>query len=158
MSGRGISTRRSTASSIHRNPLLPRMYATGSLATRRETSAPAASSSSASRRGVSQPASASRRATSLAAGERAGLGELPPLLISLQSGRELVELPGEHRGDVAARELHAVVRDAILREVVGADLLGARAGADLRRAIARHLRLLPSQLDAFNPRPQAPPR
>src|SRR4051812_35483697 len=134
------------------------MYATGSLATRRETSAPAASSNSASSTGVSQPASASRRATSLADGERAGLGELPPLLISLQSGRELVELPGEHARDVAARDLHAVVRHAVLREVVGADLLRACPSADLSGALRRHLRLLRRQLDLIEPRAQHPHR
>src|SRR5204863_2091741 len=152
-SGRGISTRRSTFSSIHRNALRPRMYATGSRATRRSTSAPSRRSSSASSRGVSQPASASRRAASLTDREGAGL-ELAALLIGLQRGRELVELAGENGRDVPARELHAVVGHAVLGEVVGADLLGARAGPDLRLTLGRELGLLRRELHLVEPRAQ----
>src|SRR3954471_4563960 len=129
------------------------MYATGSRAIRRSRSAPSRKSSSASSRGVSQPASASRRAASLTDGEGAGL-ELAALLIGLQRGRELVELAGENGRDVAARELHAMVGHAVLREVVGADLLGPGAGADLRAAVGRQLGLLRRELLLVEPRAQ----
>ena len=50
------------------------------------------------------------------------------------------------------QQLDAVVRDALLGEVVGADLLGALAGPDLRLARGRLLRLLLGQRALVQPR------
>ena len=48
---------------------------------------------------------------------------------------QLVEVAVERRVELVHREADAVVGDAVFLEVVGADLLGALAGADLRAAI-----------------------
>src|SRR5947208_1615309 len=108
----------------------------------RSTPSASATSSSASSRGLSQPASRSRSVAAVTASrvlrravgtgrlpldERAGL-EPAPLLVGLERRRELVELTGHDGRQVASRDLDAVVRDAVLREVVGADLLGPLAG------------------------------
>src|SRR5207302_5822375 len=74
------------------------------------------------------------------------LTEPPTLLLGLERGGEVVQLAGEDGGQVAAREPDAVVGDAVLREVVGADLLGPLAGADLRAALGGELGLLRGEL------------
>src|SRR5690606_25756414 len=52
----------------------------------------------------------------------------------LQGGRQFVQVAGQHRRQLARGEADAVVGDARLREVVGADALRALAAADLHQA------------------------
>lgn len=60
-----------------------------------------------------------------------GLGQQPALLVGLKRGGELVKVSLQHAIKVMDRDLYAVVGDAALGEVVGADLLSAVARADL---------------------------
>src|SRR5690606_18666723 len=53
------------------------------------------------------------------------------LLLGLERGRQLVQVAGQHAGEVVRGVPDAVVGDARLREVVGADALAPLAGADL---------------------------
>jgi hypothetical protein len=55
---------------------------------------------------------------------------------------ELVEVAVEHAGEIVARQADAMVGDAILRKVVGADLLAAVARLHLGAAVLAQL-LLP---------------
>src|SRR4051812_39999240 len=65
--------------------------------------------------------------------------ELAALLVGGQRVGEGVQPALEHRVEVVLRELDAVVGDAALAEVVGADLLRAVARADLRAAVGGEL-------------------
>lgn len=51
-------------------------------------------------------------------------------LIPLQLLNQIVNIPVHRRGDIAAAVVNAVVGNAILWEVVGADFFGAVASAD----------------------------
>src|SRR5215212_545498 len=77
-----------------------------------------------------------------------GFERLPPLLGGERVG-ELVELPFENAVEVVHGDLYAVIRHAVLGEIVGPDLLRALAGADLRPPRCRLLRglLLALQLE-----------
>src|SRR5674476_809880 len=67
---------------------------------------------------------------------------------------ELVELALHHLGDAVAGEPDAVVAHAVLREVVGADLLGAVAAADHGAARCAALLVLLRLLELEEARPQ----
>ena len=108
-----------------------------------------AASSSASKRGEGTPASASRwvacatsassrftpsrpaHGSPLSRGCGGQLGRGVGVHAGLDHG---VEVAVEHLVQVVRLEADAVVRDAVLREVVGADPLGAVDGADLAAA------------------------
>src|SRR5690606_5872957 len=105
-----------------------------------------AASSSASVRGEGTPASASRWVAWATSASSRFTGP-PDGLLGLRGGGELggrvrVDAGLDHRVEVAVEDLvqvvrleaDAVVRDAVLREVVGADLLGAVHGANLAAA------------------------
>src|SRR5687768_3038885 len=98
-----------------------------------------ASRSSASSRAVSDVRSrcpVARRSTSpsvMSGASRAVLLQRTPPLLRLERLGEVVEPAGEHLLEVQGH-LHAVVGDAAVRIVVGADLLGTVARADLRLA------------------------
>ena len=64
------------------------------------------------------------------------------------------EIAVEDFGHPVGREVDAVIGDPVLREVVGADLLGALARADLAAAILGDRVLLLAQLHLVEPRPQ----
>src|SRR5690606_13715525 len=112
-----------------------------------------AASSSASVRGEGTPASASRwvawatSASSRFTGPPDCLRELRGLRGGELGGRVRVDTGLDHRGEVAVQDLvqvvrleaDAVVRDAVLREVVRTDLLGAVDGADLAATGVRGL-------------------
>src|SRR5581483_2790208 len=68
--------------------------------------------------------------------------------------RERVELALEHAVELMLRQLDAMVGDAVLREVVGADLLRALACADLRAARRIELRALQLELALVQTRAQ----
>src|SRR5437764_1172652 len=70
------------------------------------------------------------------------LGELLGLLLGGERVDEVVELAVHDAVDLVQGEIDAVVGDAALREVVGADALGAVARADQRLAGRGGLRLL----------------
>ena len=53
----------------------------------------------------------------------------------VEGGDDVVDAAGEDFRKVVPIFLQAVVGDAVLKEVVGADFLGAVAGADLRLAL-----------------------
>src|SRR3954453_9162208 len=121
----------------------------------RSTPSASATSTSASSRGVSQPAAsndgtaASSTSAAVIPGEVIVLGrswfapsgrgglERAPLLVGLEAGGEVIEVAGEHPLDVSLGELHAVVGHAVLREVVGANLLRALPRAPLGAALGR---------------------
>ena len=84
---------------------------------------------------------------------RGRLERLPPRLGRERLG-ELVQLALEHAVELVDGQLHAVVGDAALRIVVGADLLGALAAADLRPPLRGELGLPPLPLQLEEPRPQ----
>src|SRR5947209_12626921 len=124
-----------------------------------------ASSTEASSHGVSQPAAASAAAASLiaprtvtpsvtaASGNRLLL-QTTALLVVLERGGDVVELAHQHGIEVVHAQTDAVVGDALLREVVGADLLGALAGPDLGLTRGVDRRLLLGQRPVVQPRPQ----
>ena len=68
----------------------------------------------------------------------------------------LVELAGQHLVELVEREPDAVVGDPVLLEVVGADLLGAPAAADLARAARRTARRPAGPARASAAAPAAP--
>src|SRR5690349_14844329 len=109
------------------------------------------SSSSASTRGESTPlrsrysAAARRTSPSVIDDAASPALERPPLLVGGERVGERLEVAGEHVGE-AVVHAGAVVGHAVLRIVVGADLLGARARADLREPRRRLLGLLPLAL------------
>src|SRR5262245_30055659 len=81
-------------------------------------------------------------------GER---GELLGLVLGGERVEDLVQLAVHDAVDLVEREVDAVIGDAALREVVGADALGAVARADealARRGGLRRLLLLLLVLDA----------
>src|SRR5262249_32649519 len=57
--------------------------------------------------------------------------ERAPAVLGGERLRELADVAVEHLVERVHGPVHAAVRDAVLREVVGADLLGALPGADL---------------------------
>src|SRR6478735_6833340 len=63
------------------------------------------------------------------------LGQLLLEVRPLQRLDDRVEVALHHRRQVVEREPDAVVRDAVLREIVGADAFAAAAGADLAPAL-----------------------
>src|SRR5436190_16016367 len=84
-----------------------------------------------------------------------GFESLAPLFRG-QRLRKLIEFAFEDPVEVVHGQLYAVVGDAVLRKVVGADLLGALAGADLRAARRRLLGGLPLALELVQPGAQHP--
>ena len=149
--------RRRTRSPISR-AAAPGTASDGSI-TSAERSTPSASaiSSSASSRGVSTPAaveSVDRGVHRVARGHTGRDFELPSLVLGLERRGELVELAAQDAREVALGEPDAVVGHPVLREVVGADLLRARARADLRQPLRRLLGLLRRQLALEQPRAQ----
>jgi hypothetical protein len=102
----------------------------------RDTPSTWPSSSSASRRGDSLRFASARarcrQAATVAVDARASLGWASMLAAAAVAG--LVEL--------VERQVDAVIGDAALREIIGADALGAVAGADLQLARLRLLTLL----------------
>src|SRR5690606_3767898 len=91
---------------------------------------PRASRSMAAATTNSRRATATRQRGGLAAAHRHAC-QGSRLLLRLQGGRELVQVPRQDAGEVVGRVADAMVRDARLREVVGADALAALPGADL---------------------------
>src|SRR6266567_3663735 len=65
-----------------------------------------------------------------------------PAVLGRQRFGEVAEISLEDLVEPMLRELDPVIGDAALRVVVGTDLLGPLAGADLRAAGGRHLRLI----------------
>ena len=65
-------------------------------------------------------------------------GELLGLVFVLQRVHELGQLALHDVAELVQRQVDAVIGDARLRKVVGADALGAVAGAHLQLAVARH--------------------
>src|SRR5215472_244837 len=102
--------------------------------------------------------SSSRRVDSIAAAIlRSGnaiAGEAFPLVIGEQSVDDVIEIAVENGFEVAGRETDAVIGQAILREVVRADLLAAVSRADLRAALACRLFFLFAQLRLVEVRAQ----
>src|SRR5579883_1985036 len=70
------------------------------------------------------------------------LRELLGLVLLIERADELFEMPVHDLIELVEREVDAMVGDAALREVVGADALGAVARADLELARLRLLALL----------------
>ena len=87
-------------------------------------------------------------------GQRGCGVEPAALLVVLQRRGELVELALEQLVEVVRRVLDAVVGDAPLGEVVGADLLGPLAGPDLGGARGGQLGLLLGELGLVEARAQ----
>ena len=71
----------------------------------------------------------------------------------LELGGELAEVAGHDAGEVVGGVADAVVGDAALREIVGADLLRAVAGTDLGAAVGAVLFLLLAELHFVKPGP-----
>src|SRR5215212_2823032 len=84
---------------------------------------------------------------------RGGFERLPPLLGG-QRGRELLQVALEDAVEPLDGQVDAVVRDAVVGIVVGANLLGALAPADLRPARRRELFLLALTLELEESRAQ----
>src|SRR5262249_39446601 len=80
--------------------------------------------------------------------------ELLGLVVGDERVHDLVQVAVQHVLQAVQREADAVVRDARLLEVVGADLLGAIAGAHLAPAVARDRLLLLREGDLVEPGPQ----
>ena len=164
VSGRGIRTRRSTSRSSRRKAQCPSTYWSGSPARRRATMA--SSRATARSRGglvepehplralqpaglLAQPAGLgtrrrARSAVSTSSSRQVitavGSGELAGPLVGHQRLDHLVQLARQHVLELVEREADAVVRDPVLLEVVGADLLAAPAPADLGPPLGRQLR------------------
>src|SRR4029453_11718450 len=77
---------------------------------------------------------------------RAPLARLPPLLGGERFG-ELVQIALDDAVEPLDRQVHPVVRDAVVGVVVGADLLRAVPAADLRAPRGRELFLLALALE-----------
>src|SRR4051812_45635625 len=71
----------------------------------------------------------------IAAGPSVDLVQERGLTIGAKGGDHLVEIAVEHAFELVDRELDAVIADAVLRVVVGPDLLAALAGADHAQAL-----------------------
>src|SRR3954470_4557569 len=80
--------------------------------------------------------------------------ERPAALLGLQRARELVELALQDPVELVHGQLDPVVRQPVLREVVGPDLLRPLPGPDLRVALYRERGLLPLPLELVRPRAQ----
>src|SRR5690606_29746469 len=118
----------------------------------RSTPTTCAASSSASARGEATPASASTRSASRMAnrsgvrltavplGDRRSSAHGLRAFGRLQGLDDTVQVAVEHRGQVVGLVADAVVGDAVLREVVGADPLGAVDRAHLGTALVGGLR------------------
>ena len=164
VSGRGISPRQSTFNVSRRKPHSPRTYASGSRVPRRRT---ARANGLLLRRQravvleVIEPRQAQGVGERAARRLRAGLGtpsrvrnsstpddaratvireralQRRAALLGGQRVRELVEVALEDRVEPMLRELDAVVGEAVLGEVVGADLLGSLAARRSARGASR---------------------
>src|SRR5438046_9053042 len=93
-------------------------------------------------RELGRPEAARRRAASVSASPivepraiRSSTESLP-LAGEPQSVDQIVEVAVQHLGQVVHRVVHAVIDDALLREVVGPDLSRVIIGAPLRSALA----------------------
>src|SRR6266571_5440527 len=82
---------------------------------------------------------------------RVGLLELFGLVIRGERIENGVELAIHHEIQLMERQADAVVRDPVLREVVGANFLAAVAGADLRAPFRSQRGLLLFQLQFVQP-------
>src|SRR3954452_16859153 len=74
-------------------------------------------------------------------------------------GRERIDqlaqrLAGDHLRQLVERQVDAVIGDAPLRKIIGADALGAVAGADLLASIRRTGRIDALALGVIDPRAQ----
>ena len=152
VSGRGMSTRRSTPSSRLRNCQVPRTYCSGSPFARRaarvRASAAAASGSPVCDSACSTIQVASgplptTTATSAISPDRPGgfaiavvrpgplttqasaVVQLPVALVGHERLGQFIEVPHQDAIQLVQGELDAVIGDAVLLEVVGADLFGA---------------------------------
>ena len=67
---------------------------------------------------------------------------------------QLRQIAVEHLGEAVRRVVDPVIGDSVLREVVGADLLGSLARADLAATILRNCFLLLAQFHLVEPRAQ----
>ena len=85
-----------------------------------------------------------------------GACQLLRALVRHQRVDDLVELTGEHAVELVERQSDAMVGDAVLLEVVGADLLGASATSDLAASSVAELGGLLVLLELEQPRPSAP--
>src|SRR5208283_169625 len=124
-----------------------------------------ASSTSAASRGAAMPASSNRRVpwsnavcTVMRASDHHTLLGLLLQFFGLVIGGEGVEdgihLTLHHEIQLMQREADAVIRDAVLREVVGADLFAAIAGAHHAAPLRAQRRLLFFELQLVEPRAQ----
>src|SRR5439155_15139110 len=84
--------------------------------------------------------------------------ERAPSFLGLQRFGELVEVPVYDLVEPVRRQLDAMVGDAVLGKVVGADLLRTLTAADLRTALLRELRLLALALELVQACAQHPHR
>ena len=168
VSGLGISTRRSTSRSSRRKLQCPNTYCSGSptasrasiasrWATPRSPAGNASTSvnsspnaplaSSHSQRACGRPCTAaasshnSRHDTVPVTRSRLAR-ELPRPLLGGERIDRLVEIAGEHVLQAVDREPDAVVGEAVLLEVVGADLLATPTPTHLRAALGRLGRVL----------------
>ena len=160
VSGRGIRTRRSTSRSSSRKAQWPSTYCSGSPAPRRSTIAssratarsvagssnPRAHSAPSSplaswhsqRASVPSPTrSAVSNSSSRQVGHGVGARELASPLVGHQRLDHLVQVAREHVLELVEREADAVVRNPVLLEVVGADLLAAPAPSHLGPPLGR---------------------
>src|SRR5579862_995045 len=71
------------------------------------------------------------------------LRQLFRLVLLVQGGRQLVEVAVHDLVELVEGEVDAMIGDAPLREIIGADALGAVSGSDLELARLRLLTLLP---------------
>src|SRR3989441_1756164 len=155
VSGRGISARASIARSSVRNGTRPTAYANGPPCANRSAAAwnlATASGDLASwRRSHASPTVVPRVAaqSAVSSGTHALL-----FLRLLQCGDQVVEFAVHHFIDVVGGEVNAVIGDAILREVVGAHLLRAITGPDLRPPFLRARSLLLGDHAVQQPRTQ----
>src|ERR1700691_1646698 len=181
VSGRGTNTPGPTSSSRYRKYAWPVMCCSGSRAARRaisdqnraskavsgtvcssprRTRCTLAAISSASARGDSPPASASRAAASAtSSSSRLIIAGDPGIQLRGQvRGGQRVDHPVEITVDdpvqVVGPVAHAVIGDAVLREVVGADPFGPVHGADLAAPLGAGLRVRVGLGLGQQPRPQ----
>src|SRR5438876_6195682 len=151
----GSRAARRLTSSAKRARTASSIMPTSASSVARDTPAVLASRISASRRGLGPPAAASiaTAASSIERGDSAPPSSAPAFIASsgaqrlgLLFGRERVdqriERAVEHLVELMEREIDAMVGDARLRKVVGADALGAVARADHRTPRLGDLRLL----------------
>ena len=120
------------------------------------------SSTSAVRRGTATAASSSSLVpwSSAVWSGHAGARPLVALRLSFRPGSsgqrvdDRVELAVHHEIELVQGEADAMIGDAVLREVVGADLLAAVAGAHHAAALGAERRLLLFELHLIEPRTQ----